>query len=426
MPQDATSVAFAAGFGAAALAAALFHRAVASASPARLEELNDNLKSYAALPDLADAAVVSGALKVAMYAMFVSAVTRAASGNAPGAPLGWTAAATVALAGLAICEALALVAAGYHSGRMLYRLLPVVAAFALGGRAILRAGGAAAGFLARLAGREAPPAPEEAAEDEILDAVSEGERLGVIEDQEREMIESIIEFKDVEVAEVMTPRTELTTIDGDSSLRAMLPTAISSGHSRLPVWSGNADNVVGVLYVKDILKYMDSPAQLDEAVRSIMRAPSFVPETKMVRELLQEFRASSVHMAIILDEYGGTSGIVTIEDILEEIVGDIEDEYDEYEPPDIRSTGRGRAVVMGSAGVDEVNDELGTQLSESDEYETVAGYVLFRTGRIPAKGEVFEWEGVRFSVLDADERRIDTLAVERYGEASGARDEEGR
>jgi len=136
----------------------------------------------------------------------------------------------------------------------------------------------------------------------------------------------------------------------------------------------------------------------------------------MVRELLQEFRTTTVHMAIVLDEYGGTSGIVTIEDIIEEIVGEIEDEYDEHEPPDIHKTGPRQAVVAGDAPVDEVNDQLGIEISEDEEYETIAGHILFRTGRIPAAGEVFEWENTRFTILEADQRRITRLAIEVIGE----------
>ncbi|MCD6404266.1 MAG: HlyC/CorC family transporter [Planctomycetes bacterium] len=406
-------------FAALSLVAALFHRALCSASPARLEELNDKYRSYDKLPDIDDATATAGALKIGVYAVLVSFISIRTFAALEGATAAYIAAVAASVAALAVCEAVALVGAGHHSGRMLYRVLPLVSAFSSVGTAMLTVGGALGGFFARLLGREAPLAPDEAAEEEMLDAVSEGERQGVIEDQEREMIESIIEFKDVEVAEVMTPRTELTSLSGDTNLQETIPTIVASGHSRLPVWSENADNIVGVLYVKDILQHIDTPGGLDATVRSVMRAPYFVPETKMVNDLLQEFRAMNIHMAIVLDEYGGTSGIVTIEDILEEIVGEIEDEFDGYEPPDISSTGEGRAFVAGHTPIDEVNKALGTTLSENDEYETIAGYVLFRTGRIPRPGETFEWEGAGFRILEADERHIEQLTVEVSERADG-------
>ncbi len=399
-------------FAALSLVAALFHRALRSASPARLEELNDTYRSYGELPDMDDATAAAEVLKLGTYAVLVSFISIRTFTALEGAAAAYIGAVAASAAAVAVCEATALVGAGHHSGRVLYRMLPLVSAFASAGTGMLAAGAALGGFFARLFGQEAPLAPDEAAEEEMLDAVSEGERQGVIEDQEREMIESIIEFKDAEVAEVMTPRTQLTTLSADMNLQETLPTIVASGHSRLPVWSENADNIVGVLYVKDILRHIDAPGGLDVTVRSVMRAPYFVPETKMINDLLQEFRATNIHMAIVLDEYGGTSGIVTIEDILEEIVGEIEDEFDGYEPPDIRIVGKGRAFVAGHTPVDEVNEALGTKLSENDEYETIAGYVLFRTGKIPRPGETFEWEGAIFRILEADERHIERLTVE--------------
>jgi CBS domain containing-hemolysin-like protein len=406
---------------------------VRSASPSRLEEINEERGRYAQLPDLDAALLPLGAVKLLLYALFVSVTTievvhtlvlkRWATSPEFAAdhsrwwtevglsPADYALVAVLMMALLAFAELIAIIVAGYHKGRLLYRLLPLVSAFAGPGAAVEEALTAVAGFFARLAGLEAPPPPLEAAEDEILDAVSEGEREGVIEDHQREMIESIIEFRDVEVTEVMTPRTELTMIDAEMTLRQGLPVAVSSGHSRLPVLAENADNVIGVLYAKDILQFV-TPDGLDAKVRSIMRAPYFVPETKMVRELLQEFRTTTVHMAIVLDEYGGTAGIVTIEDIIEEIVGEIEDEYDEHEPPDVRKIGPRRAVVEGDAPVDEVNEALAVEISEDEEYETIAGYVLFKIGRIPAAGETFEFEGLRLGILEADERRIKRLSVQ--------------
>lgn len=396
--------------GALALTAAIFHAALHFASPARLEEINDRAAHHRSLPDLEDAAAAAAAVKIILYAFLAFTITLWAVERFPASPSRYVWGGLASITGVAVVEVLALFLAGRHSGRGLYRLIGLVGSFAAVGSVLLGVGLGISGFLAKLSGRAEPVPPEEAADQEMLDALSEGEREGVIHDQEREMIESIIEFKDVEVSEVMTPRTQLTTVNAEKTLRETLGTIIDSGHSRLPVWWDNTDNVVGVLYVKDILKCVERG--LDAPVRSLMREPHFVPETKMVRELLQEFRKAAVHMAIVLDEYGGTSGVVSIEDILEEIVGEIEDEYDEAEPPDVQKTGPREAVVAGDAPVDEVNEELGIRISEDEEYETVAGYVLFRTGRIPSSGEVFEWENLRFRVLEADERKIEHLSIE--------------
>lgn len=391
--------------------AAVFHGALRGGSPARLEEINELRRAYSSLPDLDDAARAAGSLKVVLYVILASLVTMILLPGDHTHGLPHLGALLVATAAVAILEAASLVAGGCQSGAALYRLAPVIRVFEKAGSGLRAAADAVASLMARLAGRQEPSAPQEAAEEEMLDALSEGEREGVIEDHEREMIESIIGFKDAEVSEIMTPRTEITAVSADSSLREIIESTVKSGHSRLPVLDENADNMVGVLYVKDILACV-GPDELERSVRSVMRAPYFVPGTKVVRELLQEFRTTTVHMAIVLDEYGGTSGIVTIEDVIEEIVGEIEDEYDEHEPPDIRTLGPRRAIVEGDAAVDEVNDTLGIAISEDEEYETVAGYVLFHTGRIPRRGEVFRWEGVTFRVLDADRQRIKRLMVE--------------
>jgi len=247
----------------------------------------------------------------------------------------------------------------------------------------------------------------------------------VIAHQESEMIESIIEFKDVAVAQIATPRTGVVTVFEGSSVEEALETAIASGHSRLPVRGQNSEEIVGILHVKDALRLALSRNAGSTHVKDIMRSPYFVPETKRVRELLQEFRATNVHMAIVLDEYGGTAGIVTIEDVLEKIVGQIEDEYRTNALPDIRAVAAGRIVAEGRARVRDVNEAIGARLSESDDYETVAGYVLSRLARIPAPGETFSSEGANFRILEADERRIRRLSIEAgretVDEASGKR-----
>ena len=397
------------------LATAVFYRALRGASPARLEELNAEHGRYGALPDLDDALVATGWLKVVVYAGFAASVAFAFFSDRGGTFVSYLAASGLAAAALLACEALALVAVGFHSGRGFYHFIPLVAMMSGIGATVLAAGGVAAGVMAKISWREAPPGPEEAAQDEILDAATDARRQGAIEPHEREMIESIIEFKDVEVSRIMTPRTELVTVKAAASVASMLETATATGHSRIPVFAESADNVVGVLHVKDILRLLGSEEAARTPVRDVMRAPYFVPETKRVRELLQEFRATNLHMAIVLDEYGGTSGAVTIEDILEEIVGEIEDEYKTYASPAVRAVSPTRIVVDARATIRDVNEALALELPESPEYETIAGYVLFYMGRIPKAGETFELDGVRFKVLDADQQRIKRMSMETPG-----------
>lgn len=398
--------------GLASLAAAGFYRALRAASPARLEELNEEFHLYEEMPDLDDALIAMGWLKEAVFAAFVSAIGLIFFANHGVIVAAFLLAAAVSAGALLLIEAIALMAAGYHTGRVLYRLLPAVDALNTAAKVILAPGRALWAVIARVSGREAPPPPEEEAASDILDAVIGGEREGIIRDQEREMIESIVEFRDLEVAEIMTPRTEVQTLDAGLTLKEALDEAIGGAHSRLPVYADMPDNVVGVLHVKDILPYINSDKVAVTRVRDIMRPAYFVPETKRISELLEEFRTTKVHMAVVLDEYGGTSGIATIEDILEEIVGEIEDEYDTVEPPVVRVTAHGKATVEGQASVYEVNEALNLKLSEEEEYETIAGFVLFHIGRIPRPGEQFEIEGIRFRVLDADDRKIKRMALE--------------
>jgi len=398
--------------GVLSVATAVFYRALRSASSARLEEINRQRKLYASLPDFDSALIATGWLKVLVYAAYAAAVAFLLYGKRGGGLVFYAASTILAAASLLAIEVAALVSAGYHSGRVFYNFLPLVAALAAAGAAVRYAGGVLAGLVARVSGWEPPLGPREAAEEQILDAVTEGRHRGVIAHQESEMIESIIEFKDSAVSQISTPRTKVVTVVENATVAQALETAIASGHSRLPVRAQSAEEIIGVLHVKDALRLAGSEGAATTPVRDIMRSPYFVPETKRIRELLQEFRATNVHMAIVLDEYGGTAGIVTIEDVLEKIVGQIEDEYQPSRLPAIRVLAAGSAVAEGQARLRDVNEALQAKLSESEDYETLAGYLLSRLGRIPAPGEGFDFQGVSFKVLDADARRIKRLAIE--------------
>jgi len=252
--------------------------------------------------------------------------------------------------------------------------------------------------------------------DEIRSVVTDGEKSGVLEEEEREMIASIFELHDVDVAEVMTPRTDMVCIEADASLDELGALAIQCGYSRIPVFRTTRDNIVGVVHVKDLLAHGDPTARAGD----VAQKPCFVPETKRVHELLQEFRGQKIHMAIVLDEYGGTAGIVTLEDIVEEIVGEIEDEHDEEPAEPMRQIDRHTIECDGRLPIDDLNDALDIEVPEDEDYDTISGFVSAVLGHIAAKGETCRWHGVEFTVLDATDRAIRRLRVAaRPHEADG-------
>lgn len=255
---------------------------------------------------------------------------------------------------------------------------------------------------------------EEAAREDILDAVTEGERGGAIADEEREMIENIIEVRDQAVSEVMTPRTSVFAIPLDTEVDVAVARVIESGHSRVPVYGSNIDDVKGVLYAKDLLALWAVRGKDLPTLAALIRPPVFIPETKKTSALLEELKAAKVHMAIILDEYGGMAGIITIEDIIEEIVGEIQDEYDSEESESLKSVTKlddTAAVVPAVLHIDELNETLNTRIPESEGYDTIGGFLFSHMGRVPAEGELLEVDGVCFEILEADERRIHRVKV---------------
>lgn len=249
-------------------------------------------------------------------------------------------------------------------------------------------------------------------EEELKEIITVGEHEGLLEEEEREMIHSIFEFGETKVSEIMVPRIEMVCVDVEMPFREALGVVIEAGHSRIPVYEGSIDNIVGVLYAKDMLAALASGPP-PSSIREIMRAPVFVPEGKLVNDLLRELRREKVHIAIVVDEYGGTAGLVTIEDLIEEIVGEIEDEFDEAKEEGLTFLGDGVVIASGRADLDELEEEFGVSLASEGEAETVAGFVLNRLGRVPAKGETFETGGVRVTVLEADRRHVIRVKLEK-------------
>lgn len=245
-------------------------------------------------------------------------------------------------------------------------------------------------------------------EQEILNAVSEGELHGAVDEEEKEMIESVIELGETRVDEIMTPRTEIVAIRKGATLDDVLDTIRTKGHSRIPVYTESVDHVVGILYAKDLLKREEgAPFEL----AALMRKPVFIPESKLVRELLHEFQERKVHIAVVLDEYGGTAGLVTIEDIIEELVGEIADEYETDDTTELRRIDEHTVEVDARMRVDDLNDELDVKLPEDGDYETLGGFVFSTLGKIPRAGEEFTHRNVGIRVIAAEPRRITRLRL---------------
>ncbi len=256
-----------------------------------------------------------------------------------------------------------------------------------------------------------PPTPEEIA-DEIMDAVTDSAAENALEEEERNWIENIVELKDLRVSEAMTPRTDIVALEADLPLREAAQRATETGYSRYPVYEEKVDKIVGVFHAKDALARLSNGPSKEVSLREVMRKPLFVPESMGVRELLGQFKGKKLQMAIVLDEYGGTAGLISIEDILEEIVGDISDEFDVEEEEPIVVTSDARIVELsGRARVDEVNEMVGCDIEENPEYDTVAGFVFTKLGKIPAKGEVVELDGLEIEILESDDRRINRMRL---------------
>jgi len=248
-------------------------------------------------------------------------------------------------------------------------------------------------------------------EEEIKTLVDVGEEAGILQKGEREMINSIFEIGDIEASEVMVPRIDMIFIEEDATLQDALNVVLDFGYSRIPVIKDTIDNVIGILYAKDLLQHTRNEVELQKEfdIKKLMRLAYYVPESKKASELLKEMQKEKVHICIVLDEYGGTLGLVTIEDILEEIVGDILDEYDD-EIELIEHLGDKGLVVNAKASIEKINKVLMINLQE-DEYESIGGFVFNILGRIPVTDDVIEFDDVIIKVLSMHNRRIKQLEI---------------
>jgi magnesium and cobalt transporter len=246
--------------------------------------------------------------------------------------------------------------------------------------------------------------------DELVEELREASNRGLIDADALGMIEGVLGVADLQVRDIMVPRSQMVVLERDEPIESLLPAIVESGHSRFPVIGEDRDQVVGLLLAKDLLRHFAEPTRAAFDIRELLRPAVFVPESKRLNVLLKEFRVSRNHMAIVVDEYGGVSGLVTIEDVIEEIVGEIADEYDIEEDQTIRREGERQFAVHALARIEDFNEYFGTQFSD-EEFDTIGGLVMHQFGRLPRRGETVTIDGLEFRVLRSDRRRIDLLRV---------------
>ena len=269
----------------------------------------------------------------------------------------------------------------------------------------------------RLAGVNLDEASE--AEAELLLSIEESQLEGGLDEEAAILLENVVEFRNTDVGEVMTPRTDIEGIEETDDLASIRSFIIDAGHSRIPVYRKNLDQIAGILYVKDLVPFLGEDAS-GFKLEPLLRQPIVVPESKPVRELLNEFQRSEIHLAIVIDEYGGTAGLVTIEDVLEEIVGEIHDEHepDDEKEPELVSLDDTHAEVDGRFHIDDLNERLRLDLPEDDDYDTVAGFVLAQLGRVPKVGDAFETHDARFTALAATPTHVTRIGLELLSTAA--------
>ena len=270
---------------------------------------------------------------------------------------------------------------------------------------------ASTNLVIRILGFDPNASEENVTEEEILMMVDVGEEKGVIEGSAKDMIANIFDFDDISVNELMTHRTDMIAVEDNSPVNEAVNLAIAKGYSRIPVYHEDIDDIVGVVYVKDLLKYVCSEMPAETKLTDIMRPATFIPETKKCSQLFAEMTASKNQMAIIVDEYGGTEGLITMEDLVEAIVGNIQDEYDQEEE-EIRQVNDNTFTVDGTTSIDEISELIGIDLPEG-EYDTIAGLLVENLGRIPRPGEhpSITIDHVRFTVDEVEDRRIARILI---------------
>ena len=246
---------------------------------------------------------------------------------------------------------------------------------------------------------------------ELVSVLREANERGLIDADALTMLEGVLEVGDLQVRDIMVPRAQMVFVRRSDPATRILPVVVESGHSRVPVMDEDRDDIVGILLAKDLLRLSGTHLRERFDIREYMRPAVFVPESKRLNVLLKEFRRNRNHMAIVVDEYGGVAGLCTIEDVIEQIVGDIDDEFDVEDDQNIRRDAERHFTVRGVTRIDEFNEYFGARLSEEQGVDTIAGLVMKQLGRLPRRGESASLDGFEFRVLRADRRRIDALRV---------------
>ena len=244
-------------------------------------------------------------------------------------------------------------------------------------------------------------------------------RRQLLAGEEYAMLNGVLVVSETQVRDIMVPRSHMVVLDLDEPFEMLLETMLESGHSRFPVIGEDRDEIIGILLAKDLLKRFSEGQDTQKFdLLSLLRVPVIIPESKRLNTLLTQFRESHNHLAIVVDEYGGVAGLATIEDVLEQIVGDIDDEHDPEEDKSIQAQDNGRVLVLALTRIDDFNEHFGVELSD-DEYDTVGGLIMHELGRLPRRGEILEFAGFEFNVLRADRRRIHSVEVVRPTRSDG-------
>ncbi len=304
--------------------------------------------------------------------------------------------------------------AKYSGEKILSRTYKLLMAFAFITSPFLYVFGLYDGFIRRLAGiaDTTPEEQQEERQEEFLTGLEQHRTDGILDEEEQEMIENVLELSNSTADEIMTPRTDMVAVEANSDLAKVLETIAIAGHTRVPVYEDNIDNIIGLVYAKDLLTEIGkNPA--DFKLKDKIRKAYFVPETKPLRTLLHEFQNQKLHIAIVLDEYGGTAGIVTLEDILEELVGEITDEYEETPPTPVKKIDQYTIEADARTYIDDLNDEFELNLPDDEDYETVGGFVFSRLGYIPKANESFEYKNLKFTITSAEARKIKRIKIQK-------------
>jgi CBS domain containing-hemolysin-like protein len=252
-------------------------------------------------------------------------------------------------------------------------------------------------------------------EEQLLNIVEQSKLEGIVDQEEVNMIENVLELDEMTAEQIMTPRTDIVALPVTADLPEVTKTLLDTGHSRIPVYESTVDNIVGILYVKDLLNDVSADRPAFD-MRQKMRSAYFVPETKPLRHLLHEFKKQKLHMAVVLDEYGGTAGIVTIEDIFEHLVGDIADEYEKPEPEAFHKISDHLAEADARIYIGDINDQFGIELPDEEDYDTLGGFVFSHLGYIPKTGHIFDYANLRFTIVAAEARSVRRVQIEKLEE----------